>query len=83
MKTFFLIMAISSFFIFQANAQTRNRYVFDNFDTTRGVQIAQPPTTNVTIFSKDGTKDKTSTNDEYAGCRQFKRFAPTGWTIFK
>ena len=60
MKTFFLVIAISCFFIFQANAQTRNRYVFDNFDTTRGVQIAQQQAAPVTIFSKNGTKDKNS-----------------------
>jgi Transglycosylase SLT domain len=41
MKKLCLIVAISGLLAFHANGQTRSR-IFDNFDTSRGVQVIQP-----------------------------------------
>ncbi len=46
MKHTISIITITLLLTLNANSQTRNRYVFDNFETSRGVQImnqAQPP----------------------------------------
>ena len=42
MKKLFPIIAISFVFVLQVSAQNRNRYAFDNFDTSQGVKVAKP-----------------------------------------
>lgn len=42
MNKLFLVITINCLFVFHASAQIRTR-VFDNFDTTKGVQVAPPP----------------------------------------
>jgi hypothetical protein len=57
MKKNFLVIAISCLLAFHVSAQTRNRYVFDNFDTSRGVEVALPPPV-VAAAPKNSPKDK-------------------------
>lgn len=42
-KTLFFCAIFAALFVSTAAAQTRERYVFDNFDTANGVQIYTPP----------------------------------------
>ena len=60
MKKLFPVIAVSFLLVFQADAQTRNRYVFDNFGTSTGVQVAQQPV-NKTVPQKVSTNAKVQT----------------------
>jgi hypothetical protein len=56
MKKLFFFFAISCLLVINSFAQTRERRVFDNFDTKSGVQIVIPPTPAPIVAPKNNAK---------------------------
>lgn len=56
MKKLFFFFAISCLLVVNSFAQTRERRVFDNFDTKSGVQIVIPPTPAPIVAPKNNAK---------------------------
>ena len=56
MKKLFFFLTISCLLVINSFAQTRERRVFDNFDTTSGVQIVLPPPAPIVASTKSAPK---------------------------